>query len=251
MDYTRREKPQNIRDGKGFYMANWEGAGYGAASGAGIGSAFGGAGAPIGAVVGGLAGLFSKKKKRPKALVAPDISGELAKLDALYGTQRELLTQDVARQTGLMQGQTAQSLANRGILSSPVSEASFGRVRASGQQALSGGLAELYGQQATARSAALNSLLQYNQNIQQANQARQQASYDRQQQFQNQMLGVGLNLGTQALGGYLQNRQPNQFAQPNQNVQGMYNPSGFNLQQTQPIQPDFLRYQQPKPLVWG
>lgn len=227
---------------------NWEGAGYGAASGAGIGATFGPVGAGVGGVIGGLAGLFGRKKKRPKALVAPDISGELAKLDALYGTQREMLTADIGRQTGLMQQQTAQGLANSGILSSPVREASFGRVRASGQQALSGGLAELYGQQASARSAALNSLLQYNQNIQAANQARQQAAYDRQQQFQNQMLGVGLNLGTQALGGYLQNRQPSQFAQPMQNVQGMYNPGGLNLQQTQP---DFFRYQQPKPLVWG
>ena len=158
---------------------------------------------PVAAYMAGaslLGGLFSKKKK-VKMPAAPDISGELAKLDALYGTQRELLTKDIAQQTGQMQRQTAQGLANRGIFSSPVSEASFGRTRQTGQQALSQGLSDLYGQQAQARSAALNSLLQYNQNIQMANYQRQLQQQQQQSALRSGLFGMAGSFGLQALQG--------------------------------------------------
>ena len=183
---------------------------------------------PVAAYMAGaslLGGLFSKKKKVSMP-AAPDISGELAKLDALYGTQRELLTKDIAQQTGQMQRQTAQGLANRGIFSSPVSEASFSRTRQTGQQALSQGLSDLYGQQASARSAALNSLLQYNQNIQMANYQRQLQQQQQQSAMRSGLFGMAGSFGLQALQGLGgnggQQSSPLSFANPQLNVANQY-----------------------------
>lgn len=135
-------------------------------------------------------GLFGKKKKMPK-LVMPDISGELAKLDQLYAQQGELLKQSTMGDIARAQKQAASGLAARGIYSSPVSQKSLGEVSRAGLQALASGQAGLLGQQATARTSALNNLLGYQQAAQRANAEIALQKYAEDAATRQGLLGIG------------------------------------------------------------
>lgn len=182
---------------------NYEGALGGILSGVGAGASLG----PIGAIGGGILGglLGGGKKKKTPTYTAPDISGELAKIDALYGQQGQLLTQGINQQIANMQGQTAQGLANRGIYSSPVSQKAIQDVNTKGLQALAQGQASLLGEQAQARTSALNNLLGYQQRAQQANNEIAMQKYLGQNQTNQGLLAMGGGL----LSKYLTNRPRN------------------------------------------
>lgn len=115
-----------------------------------------------------LAGLLTKKKKTP-SMASIDISGELDKLDKLYESKRGLLTTDIQNQLAGLNKNTANSLAGRGIYRSPVSQASYNQNAATAQGALSQGLSNLYGKQASERTSSLNNLLGYQNKVNEAN----------------------------------------------------------------------------------
>ena len=142
-------------------MATWEGAGSGAVAGAGIGSVVPVVGTAAGAIIGGIIGGLTGKKrpKRPKPTTI-DLSAELAKLDALYAEQKAGVTASMGRQLAQTQAQTSDSLAGRGVYSSPVSEYSFGVNRAASANALADALAMISGQQAGTRAQLTSGLSQ-------------------------------------------------------------------------------------------
>jgi len=170
----------------------------GAAAGATLGSAAGPIGTGVGAVVGGLAGGFlsPKKKKAPKPQQI-DITAQLAMIDAMYNQQKQQARTTLAESLKGLNKLTAQSLAGRGIYSSPVSQFSFGENQKSYAQALSQALSDLGAQQAMQKAQLSAQAQQFNMG--------QQGQYD-QSMYQQQLAsrqalsqalwsigGVGLN----------------------------------------------------------
>ena len=99
----------------------------------------------------GSALMGSKKVKYPKASQI-DISGELAKLDAIYEQSRQQSQNVLRNQLTELNKNTASSLASRGIYSSPISQAAYNQTNRTYQNALSSLLAESYNAQAQARA---------------------------------------------------------------------------------------------------
>ena len=150
---------------------NYGGAASGAIAGAGIGSAIPVIGTGIGAAVGGLAGLFTKKAKRPKPQQI-DISQELAMISELYGQARTQQQELGARQLAQGLTQTSESLAGRGIYRSPVSQRALGETRKTYAMALSDALARLSSEEMAKRAELSAAAKQFNANA--LNQSAQQ-----------------------------------------------------------------------------
>lgn len=138
----------------------------------------------------GFMGLFSRGDAPPGV----DISGELAKIRALYAAQADALKADSKQQLQEANKTTASNLAGRGILSSPVSEYSFGANQKAAGSDLTHALAGLYGGQASTESNLLGLLSG------QANQANMMR-YQQGNQNKNNMLALLLAGGLAAFGG--------------------------------------------------
>jgi hypothetical protein len=111
----------------------------------------------LGGTGGGLVGsLFSKKPK------APDISGELAKISALFAQLRVQNTANINRESALGRGQAANNLAARGTYRAPVAENTFTALENNRVNSIANSDAQLAGQEAGIRANLLNSLLGYN-----------------------------------------------------------------------------------------
>lgn len=161
---------------------DWGGFGGGAASGASLGSYGGRWGAAAGGVIGGVGGglgLFGGGQKRPSI----DISGELAKIRALYDQQATALKADSKYRLGETNKATSSQLAGRGIYSSPVSEYSFNANSNAANSDLTRALASLYGGQAQTESGLLGSLAS-------AKAQQDQLDYQQQMQSRNQLFSI-------------------------------------------------------------
>ena len=109
----------------------------------------------------------SKKVKYPKASQI-DISGELAKLDAIYEQSRQQSQNVLRNQLTELNKNTASSLASRGIYSSPISQAAYNQTNRTYQNALSSMLADSYNAQAQARANLTAKLAEARANAEQA-----------------------------------------------------------------------------------
>lgn len=114
---------------------------------------------------------------------APDISGEMARINALYDQARTHGTAAITQDFQAQRGELAQSQAARGILRSGVSQLGLARLGAARQQALAQFNAQLYGQQAGQQSSLLNALMG-------RSEARADAQYAQKQQGISQGLGM-------------------------------------------------------------
>ena len=168
---------------------------YGGA-GATAGSMFGPPGAIIGGGLGLLGGaLFGKKKKAPQ-YTPIDITAILAQIDKVYAEEESRVKGGLAEQLAGQQTATAESLAGRGIYSSPVSEYSFGANRTSNARALANALSEIAGNKATAKSnlmtsaATTNATNAYNAEV---------AKYEKQLESSNLLTGLLTTMGSAAL----------------------------------------------------
>lgn len=101
-----------------------------------------------------LGGLLQKKRSS-----VPDISGEMAKIDALFARMSELGTKNINREAGKGRGLAASNLASRGTYRSNVAENTFNALEGERLAALSNLEANLAGQQAETRSGLLRALL--------------------------------------------------------------------------------------------
>jgi hypothetical protein len=107
----------------------------------------------------GAAALYNVLKKKPKAPSTPtiDVSGILAEIDKMYDTQETATQANLARSLAGTNKATSDSLAGRGVYSSPVSEWSFAKNRGDYQSALSDALATIAGSRAGAKANVLSS----------------------------------------------------------------------------------------------
>ena len=144
----------------------------------------------VGATLGG-AGLVGSFLNKPN-YNTPDISGELKKISELFAQMRAQAETSINRQAALGRAQSANSLAARGVYSSPVSEHTFNRLEDSRLNSIADANAQIGGQEANARSSVLGTLLQLNARNQdmrnQANAARW-----------GSLTGLGANLGLMGL----------------------------------------------------
>lgn len=118
-------------------------------AGAGLGGLFGGTGGGI------LGGLFGKKHKAN----LPDISGELARISALFEKARKASIENIKQQAGQTRKQSASNLASRGILRSRVSEHTFGEIDRAKLAAIGQAEGHLAGQEAGISARLLQSLM--------------------------------------------------------------------------------------------
>lgn len=131
----------------------------GTAAGAAIGTAFApGIGTMLGAGLGGtlggtIGGMFSKKPK------GPDISGELARIGALFEAMRAQARVNINREAATGRSAAANNLAARGTYRSPVAQGSFNALEGERLNALASSDAQLMGQEAQLRSGLLRELL--------------------------------------------------------------------------------------------
>ena|SRR3990167_3632462 len=119
----------------------------------------------IAAVIGaGLAGgaILKSFLDRPSTNT-PDISGELAKITALFDQMRAQATKNINIQSAAGRRASASNLATRGTYSSPVAEHVFGQLEADRMNAISNSEAQIGGQEASLRSSLLSQLLGLNQ----------------------------------------------------------------------------------------
>ena len=134
----------------------------------------------IGAASAG-AGLLGSLLSKPKGVADIDISGEIARITALYEQARQsgraAITQDYQAQ----RGELASSQAARGILRSPVSSVGLERLGAERTRALSSFDAQILGSQAGTQSQLLQALMgqkrQRDQLLAQQQQGRQNAIF--------------------------------------------------------------------------
>jgi len=140
-------------------MAQFSGQGFasGASAGAGVGSFAGPFGAAIGGVVGGVAGAFTLGNRQ--RFQVPDISGELARVRALYEQARVQARANIKQEAAETRGQLAGNLATRGLLRAPVSENVFGRLREATSRDIATSEASIGAQEAGAISSLLSALL--------------------------------------------------------------------------------------------
>lgn len=137
----------------------------GMGAGALAGMAFGPMGALLGAGIGGMAGgtiggLFSKGPKRP------DISGEMAKISAMFQELREQSIKNINRESGKGRAQSASNLAARGVYRSGVSQNTFNALEGERVNAIATSNAQLAGQEAQLRAQLLGQLLGMDQTAQ-------------------------------------------------------------------------------------
>lgn len=114
---------------------------------------------PVVPVVTGAGALLSAFGKKPKAPSAPtiDVSDILAEIDKMYDAQETATQANMARSLSGVNKATSDSLAGRGVYSSPVSEWSFAKNRGDYQTALSDALATIAGNRAGAKANVLSS----------------------------------------------------------------------------------------------
>lgn len=143
---------------------------------------------PIVPVALGLGSLLagSKKVKAPKAPVI-DITGILAEIDKLYNTQAQATEANNTKNLAATQTATSDSLAGRGIYTSPVSEWSFGKNRADVSSDLANALATINSNRANSKANVMSSAASLN--AQQAYQA-QLAKYQNQMESKNMITGL-------------------------------------------------------------
>jgi hypothetical protein len=138
----------------------------GMGAGAALGFALGGpAGALMGAGIGGtggglIGGLFAKKPK------APDISGELAKISALFEQLRAQNRVNINRDAAQGRTAAANNMATRGTYRSGVSNVGFNALEDSRLNALANSDAQLAGTEAGVRADLLGKLLGLNSSYQ-------------------------------------------------------------------------------------
>jgi hypothetical protein len=138
----------------------------GLGGGAALGLALGGPmGALLGAGIGGMAGgtiggLFSKGPKRP------DISGEMAKISAMFQELREQSIKNINREAAKGRAQSASNLAARGVYRSGVSQNTFNALEGERVNAIATSNAQLAGQEAQLRAHLLGQLLGMDQSAQ-------------------------------------------------------------------------------------
>ena len=110
-------------------------------------------------VVAGAGALLSAFGKKPKAPSAPtiDVSGILAEIDKMYAAQETATQANLAKGLSGTQKATSDSLAGRGVYSSPVSEWSFAKNRGDYQTSLADALATIAGNRAGAKANVLSS----------------------------------------------------------------------------------------------
>jgi len=207
----------------GFYG---EGASSGAIAGAGLGAMGGPKGALIGAALGGAAGAFGLLGRKPK-YPNIDISGELARVMALYEQARQAGRAAVTQDFQAQRGELANTQAARGILRSPISSAGLERLGAARTQALAQLDANLLGSQAGVQSQLLQALMGQRQQ-------RDLALYQQGQARQNALLGLGggalssaLRPKTTAQGGQGFNFADSNFMAPNQSMGQSFYQSEF------------------------
>ena len=85
-----------------------------------------------------------------------DITAQLAMIDEAYNQQKQQAQTTLAESLKGQNRLTAQSLAGRGIYSSPVSQFSFGKNQKSYAQALSQALSDLGAQQAIQKNTIID-----------------------------------------------------------------------------------------------
>ena len=107
---------------------------------------------------------------------APDISGELPKISALFEQARNASTASINRQAAQGRSPAANNLAARGIYSSPVSQNTFSQLEQGRLGAISDMTGRLASEEAGTRAQLLNSLLGLNFNAQQLNRQRSDAT---------------------------------------------------------------------------
>ena len=116
-----------------------------------LGAAIGlGAGGMLGGTVGGM---FTKKQKRP------DISGELARISAMFEAMREQGVKNVNREAAQGRSQAVNNMAGRGTYRSPVANATFNQLEGERVNAVANMNAHLMGQEAQMRSGLMRELL--------------------------------------------------------------------------------------------
>jgi hypothetical protein len=136
---------------------SWQSTGQGAAAGAAVGSQImPGWGTAIGAVLGGLFNSGKGRRKAPK-VQSIDTSSILAEIDKLYAAQEQATQANLARGLSGMQAQTSESLAGRGIYSSPVSEWSFAKNRQAASDSLADAMSTLSANKASTKANVLSS----------------------------------------------------------------------------------------------
>lgn len=117
--------------------------------------------AGLGGTAGGLiGGLFGSKPK------APDISGELAKISALFDQLRAQNRVNINRDAAQGRTAAANNMATRGTYRSGVSNVGFNALEDSRLNALANSDAQLAGQEAGVRANLLNQLLGLNKDYQ-------------------------------------------------------------------------------------
>ena len=184
--------------GEGAFGGGLGGAGAGAAIGAKFGSPTGPWGTAIGAGVGALAGalggglLGGGKKGR-----VPDISAEIARINALFERARAAQIASINRQAQLGRGAAASNLAARGVYSSPVSQNVFGGLEEARLGAIGEAEGRLAGQQAETEAKLLQALT--GASIDDA---------DRRDQARQGIFAALAGLGGSLLQGSLQGRDP-------------------------------------------
>ena len=132
---------------------------------------------------------YSALKPRPKTPKPQpiDVSGILAEIDKLYAAQTQSVQANIARNLAGTQAQTSESLAARGVYSSPVSEWSYAQNRQSSANALADALATIASNQASQKASVMSSATSVN--AQQAYQA-QLAKYQNQIESSNMLTSL-------------------------------------------------------------
>lgn len=152
-----------------------------------------------GGTIGGL--LASRRRVDIPAPQQIDITQQLAMIDEAYNQQKQQAQTNLAESLKGQNKLTAQSLAGRGIYSSPVSQFSFGENQKSYAQALSQALSDLGAQQATQRAQLSAGAQQFNLGQQnQYNQSRYQQQLANRQMLSQALFGLG-GAGIQGLMG--------------------------------------------------
>jgi hypothetical protein len=128
----------------------------------------------IGGLVLGAGGLAGSLLSKPKSVAVPDISAELARIQALYEQARQNAVANIKYEAGQTRAQAASNLASRGIYRAPVSENVFGKLRESTGRDIATTEANIGVQSADAQSRMLQALLGAQQQASQYN-AQQQA----------------------------------------------------------------------------
>jgi hypothetical protein len=101
--------------------------------------------------------LFGKKKSAP----GPDVSGELARIGALFESMRGTAVSGINADAARTRRATASNLAGRGIYRSGVSENSFNELDRVRTDAIAQALAHISGQEASVRAGVLGKQMDY------------------------------------------------------------------------------------------